>query len=280
MTQYSLSALTAIDGDMLGLYHWPLSDGVACRGAVLLVHGLGEHCGRYAHVAAYLNAQGFAVFGYDQYGHGESGGPRGTITSDARLLDDLADVLDGVQARIAPGTPIILLGHSLGGLVAARFVSLQLRPVQALVLSSPALDAGLSGFQKFLLSFMPNFFPNLQIGNGLKRDYISRDKGVVNAYKTDRMVHDRISPRLARFIAHAGPAILMSAGQWSVPTLLLYAGQDKLVRPDGSREFARLAPAAVVQSQCFDDLYHEIFNEPERVQVLAVMGQWLNRRFK
>ena len=279
MSESTLCTFTARDGCNLATQRWPLPEGQAVRAVVLLVHGLGEHVGRYEHVANFLTAQGFAVVGYDQYGHGESSGARGTLTSSARLLDDLAEVLDAVRAK-AQGLPVVLLGHSLGGLVAARFVSLGLRPVDGLVLSSPALDAGLNPLQKLLVAVLPGLLPDVQVGNGLDARYLSHDPAVVAAYRADRQVHDRVSPRLARFIADAGPATLAQAGQWAVPTLLLYAGQDKLVNPQGSREFARRAPAAVVQSLCFEGLYHELFNEPEQDQVLALLARWLQQKFK
>ena len=118
---------------------WPLPEGVALRGVVVLVHGLGEHAGRYDHVARRLNGWGFAVRGYDQYGHGESDGVRGALPAQTRLVDDLADVIDSTRARMEAGTPLILLGHSLGGLVAASAVALGQVQVDALVLSSPAV---------------------------------------------------------------------------------------------------------------------------------------------
>lgn len=267
---------TASDGENLALYDWPLPEGGPRRGTVLLVHGLGEHAGRYGHVAQHLNAWGFAVRAYDQYGHGRSTGPRGGLNHDSRLLDDLADLVDATRKRMAPGEPLVLLGHSLGGLVAARFVSLHLRPVDALVLSSPALDTGLSGIQKLLLATLPRLAPNLRVGNGLDVQALSHDPAVVAAYQADPLCHDRISARLGRFIAEAGPATLARAPHWSVPTLLLWAGADRLVRPAGSAAFAAAAPSAVVQSQCFAGLYHELFNERDAAPVFAVLRQWLD----
>ena len=282
-TSATLSTFTAADGENLALYDWPLHGGARPRGMVLLVHGLGEHMGRYEKVARRLGDWGFAVRGYDQYGHGESGGPRGGLTSSTRLLDDLADVVDSVRAQLArrkaPALPLILLGHSLGGLVAARFVSLQLRPVDALVLSSPALDAGLNGFQKFLVGTLPKIAPNLRVGNGLNLQYLSHDPATVAAYRADPRVHDRIAARLALFIAEAGPATLAQAPRWTVPTLLLWAGQDKLVNPAGSAAFAAAAPKQALTSRCFDDLYHEIFNERDAGPVFAMLQSWLEQRF-
>jgi alpha-beta hydrolase superfamily lysophospholipase len=274
-----LSPFIASDGENLAIQDWPDYQGERLRGVVLLVHGLGEHAGRYEVVASQLNAWGFAVRGYDQYGHGESGGPRGGLPSDARLLDDLADIVDTTRARMPPDTPLILLGHSLGGLVAARFVSLALRPVDALVLSSPALDPGLNTVQRFLIAVLPKIAPNLRVGNGLDASLISHDPVAVATYLADPLVHDRISGRLARFIADAGPATVALASQWQVPTLLLYAGADKLVNPAGSRAFVAQAPPQVVAARCFDELYHEIFNELQPEPVFAALKQWLDARF-
>ena len=272
VAETTLSTFVALDGDNLAVQDWPLEPGQQLRGVVLLVHGLGEHAGRYERLARQLNGWGFAVRGYDQYGHGESGGPRGGLPTDTRLLDDLADMVDSARASMARHTPLILLGHSLGGLVAARFVALALRPVEALVLSSPALDPGLTAVQKLLLAVLPKIAPNLRVGNGLDPSLLSQDPAVVAAYRADKLVHNR-------FIADAGPATVARASRWSVPTLLLYAGADHLVNPAGSRAFAAAAPKSVVSARCFDTLYHEIFNELESEPVFAELKRWLDARF-
>lgn len=278
-SESTLSTFTANDGENLAVQDWPLEPGVPLRGVVLIVHGLGEHAGRYDHVAQQLNTWGFAVRGYDQCGHGESGGLPGSLPTDTRLLDDLADIVDSTRARMEPGTPLILLGHSMGGLVTGRFVSLGIRPVDALILSSPALNPGMNAFQKFLVAVLPNITPNLRVGNGLKVDFISHDPAVIQAYRSDPLVHDRISARLARFFSVAGPATVAAAPRWQVPTLLLYAGDDRLVNPQGSRDFATLAPPHIVRAECFDGLYHEIFNEQDAAPVFAALQSWLDQRF-
>ena len=277
----TLRTFTAADGENLAIHDWALAPGEPVRATVLLVHGLGEHVGRYDAVARRLNDWGFAVRGYDQYGHGESAGPRGGLTSDARLLDDLADMVDATRARMPAGQPLVLLGHSMGGLVASRFVALQLRPVDALVLSSPALDPGLNAVQKLLLATLPRIAPDLRVGNGLDAQYLSHDPAVVAAYLADPLCHDRISARLARFIATGGPATVARAAHWTVPTLLLWAGSDKLVNPAGSRAFASAAPKGVVQSHCFEPLFHELFNEsPELADpVFERLHHWLVQCF-
>lgn len=274
----TLSTFTASDGDNLAVQDWPLREDRPARGVVVLVHGLGEHAGRYERVARRLNAWGFAVRGYDQYGHGESDGVRGALPTGDRLLSDLADIVDSTRVRMSPDMPLVLLGHSMGGLVAALFVARRIRPVDALVLSSPAFDAGFSSLQKLLLAVLPRLAPDLRLGNGLDAKRLSHDEDVVAAYRADPRVHDRISARLASFIAAAGPEVLAHAANWQVPTLLLYAGADALVSPAGSRAFARAAPRRVVNSLCFEALYHEIFNERDPEPVFAALQRWLDAR--
>lgn len=271
--------LTTADGLKLQLREWPCAD---ARGSVLIVHGLGEHIGRYEHVAAQLNRCGRHVIGYDQRGHGASQGARGRLHRADDLLHDLARLIDAVRS-LHPG-PLVLLGHSMGGLVAARMVAGGLetvapawyRKVDALVLSSPALDLGMSRAQQRLLLVLGRLAPNLALGNGLKPDWISRDPAVVQAYEDDPLVHDRITAKLVRFMVDGGEFVRAHAAQWKVPTLLLYAGSDRCVAPAGSAAFAAVAPASVVAAQRFQPLFHEIFNEPEQAEVFAVLADWLS----
>lgn len=279
MTESTLYTFVALDGENLVLQDWPLAGDQALRGVVLLVHGLGEHAWRYDALAQRLNLWGFAVRGYDQYGHGESGGVRGGLPSDTRLLDDLADVLESTRARMPPNTPLILLGHSLGGLLAARLVASNPGCVQGLVLSSPAFDLGLSGFQKVMLALLSRIAPDWRVGNGINPELISHDPAVVAAYRTDKLIHRRISARVVRFMLDAARATLAQASQWQVPTLLMYAGADRIVSPVGSQAFAVAAPSAVVSVQAFEGLYHEIFNELDAEPVFTCLQQWLDASF-
>jgi alpha-beta hydrolase superfamily lysophospholipase len=277
-SESTLSTFTASDGENLAVQDWHLPEDVKARGIVLVVHGLGEHAGRYDQLARALNEWGFAVRGYDQYGHGESTGVRGTLPHPNRLLDDLADLVESARVR-HPGLPLILLGHSLGGLVAASFVARTLLAVDALVLSSPALATRLNPVQKMLMAVVPRIAPNLTMSNGLQPEYLSHDPEVVQAYRNDPLVHDRISGRFARFIADEGVLVRSRAVAWKMPTLLMYAGDDHLVDPAGSQAFASAAPAQLVTARRFDGLYHEIFNERASEPVYDCLRQWLNARF-
>ena len=273
--------LSRLEGEAgaLAVYDWPTPEGRPL-GTVLLVHGLGEHAGRYAQVAAHLRHWGFAVRAYDQQGHGQSEGLRGDLLRPGSLQADLARVIDATRLQPASAqSPLILLGHSMGGLVVARALAEQLRLVDAAVLSSPALGAFPNLLQKILLASLPRVVPHLRVDNGLKAEFVARDPEVVKAYLADPLVHRRISTGLAAWILENGARTLEDAGQWSVPTLLLYAGQDRLVNAQASAAFAQSAPAAVVQSQCFEAMYHEIFNDLYRAQVFSALKRWLLERF-
>ena len=271
------------DGLILHARTWPAGDG-ASRGVAVLVHGLGEHIERYDHVARRLNAQGFDVVGYDHRGHGRSPGPRGGAPAELSLCADLGKVLRAAREAF-PG-PLVLVGHSLGGLIAGRFVAEGLapkpaawwQPVDALVMSSPALDPGTNAIQKMLLAVVAPALPNLAVGNGLKVDWVSRSPQVVQAYGVDPLVHDRITGRLGLFVARQGPAVIAAAPRWTTPTLLMWAGADRCVAPAGSAAFAAGAPRAVVTVREWPGLFHEIFNEPEQDDVLKVMADWLAAR--
>ena len=274
-----METLTTRDGLRLYVQRWP-APGVA-HSTVQIVHGLGEHIGRYGALAAVLNAAGWHVAGHDHRGHGRSEGARGTIAGPQSLLADLSAVSDHVR----DGSRLVLLGHSLGGLIAARFVAEGLRSraerwqrdVDGLVLSSPALDPGLGVAQRLLLAVARRLAPDLRLSNGLKPEWVCRDPEVVRLYVADPLVHDRVTARLVDFIVDASKLVRSRAARWQVPTLLMWAGADRCVAPAGSAAFAAAAPASMVTAQAFPGLYHEIFNEPEREQVLAHLTRWLTR---
>lgn len=260
----------------LAFYAWPHVP-AAPRAAVLLLHGLGEHMGRYGHVASALQAAGYAVFGYDHHGHGLSSGERGSLLYPNQLIEDAAFVMAHVRS-LTP-SPMVLLGHSMGGLVAARTVAHDASTIDALVMSSPALGAETNAVQKILIATLPKILPHLRVDNGLKVSWLARDAQVVRAYQQDPLVHRKIAAGLAAWILNKGPQTVLEAPAWQMPTLLMYAGQDQLVLAQASTEFARLAPSHVVQSHCFNVMYHEIFNDPEKTLVIAKLIAWLDSRY-
>ncbi len=264
-----------VDGQVLRLRSWPLAQS---ERAILLVHGLGEHSGRYRHVAAWFRARGYDVRSYDQRGHGLSPGRRGAVRHDDDLLSDLAEVYAGYAA--GRPRPPLLLGHSMGGLVAARTVLDGRITPPALLLSSPALRSWEAPWLRKLARVLAVSLPGLPLRTGLSLDYLSHDPAVIEAYRTDPLCSGTITPRLADFIFRAGAACIADAPTLKLPTLLLVAGADKLVDPSGSSDFsAAAAGTGQLTTRHFAALYHELMNEaePGRSQVMKQIGDWLAR---
>jgi alpha-beta hydrolase superfamily lysophospholipase len=275
-TGHEAGWLVMADGQRLFLRDWPLPQ---TRGAVLIVHGLGEHSGRYQRLAQWFNQRGYAVRGYDQRGHGQTPGRRGALRHGDDLLEDLATVYLDYAASLPH--PPLLLGHSMGGLVATRTVLDGRIAPPALVLSSPALRSWEPLWLRRLARMLARVAPWLPLRNGLDFDKLSHDAGVVAAYRDDPLRTGWITPRLADFIFRAGAACIADAANLSIPTLLLVADSDGLVDPAGSRAFSRkAAPTGRLTTRFFASLYHELFNEsePGRSQVLMQLGDWLGRQ--
>ncbi len=269
------SWLVMPDGQRLRIRDWPVAQPA---GAVLIVHGLGEHGGRYRALAAWFNARGYAVRSYDQRGHGQTPGQRGALRHPDDLLADLA----AVYHDYAGGQPVapLLLGHSMGGLVALRAVLDGRVQPPGMVLSAPALRTWEPRLLQRLAGVLAHPLPNLPLRSGLPFKWLSHDRQVVAEARRDRLRHGWITPRMADFIFRGGPACEREAAMLSVPTLLLIAGADRLVDPHGAQDFARAAArSGCLTTRTFDSLYHELFNEaePGRGQVLLQLQGWLRR---
>lgn len=274
------------DGLRLAATLTPAHTGTIPRGTVVLVHGLGEHRGRYAHVIESLASSGWATLAYDQRGHGDSDGPRGGLPRAADLYFDLAGVVD--RARADRPRRLVLLGHSLGGAVAARFAAEALsmpglprlawsRPIDALVVSSPALRLNLKPWQRAVVSTLHAVAGNLTVANGLAASDLSHSAEVVQAYLDDPKVHRQVSLRLLQCMVDAGTVVADRPAYWSIPTLVMWAGADRIVDPLGSVDFVDRAPSGFVTGHCFGPLYHEIFNEPGHPEVMDTLQQWLTK---
>jgi|SRR5581483_754190 len=250
-------------------------DGPA-RAVVCLVHGLGEHSGRYGHVAARLTEAGYAVSSFDLRGHGASGGRRGDMRF-AETFGDIDRLLAGAAARW-PGRPLFLYGHSLGGLLVIAYALARRPAVAGVVASGPALRTPLreQKVKVALVRLLAPLLPRLALPSGLDDRGISRDPAVVAAYRADPLVHGQASLGFARDAMDAADAALAGAAQFPVPLLLLHGGADSLTDPGGSRAFAAaLGPACTLT--VYDGLFHEIHNEPEQSRVLDDVLAWLDR---
>ncbi|SPD66264.1 putative LYSOPHOSPHOLIPASE [Cupriavidus taiwanensis] len=247
-------------------------------GSVLLVHGLAEHAGRYQHVADLLCGLGLRVRAFDLRGHGASGGARMVADHPDAYLNDLAEIYDAA----VPGwheLPI-LLGHSMGGLIAARFATARVRPVRALVLSSPALALRLSRPALALHRVLLTLAPRLRVPNPIDARHLSHDPAVVAAYRADPLVQTTITAGVLEGFIRGMAQAQADAALLEAPMLMLVGGADRVVDPAGSRAFFDSAPPDLREQVWFDQGYHEIFNEaqPLRGEVFAALTGWLQRR--
>lgn len=249
------------------------------KAVVCLVHGLGEHSGRYAHVAEALNAAGYTLFGFDLRGHGKSGGARGHTPTYDVLMDDIGRLLDEAAARY-PDRPRFLYGHSLGGNLVLNY-GLRCKPAIAGVIStSPGLRVTnpLPPLQIALARVMNKLQPGMQIANGLALDGLARDPEVIRAYTHDPLVHNKISVRLATGMLDAGEWAIVHAAEFPLPLLLVHGTADKLTSARATEEFAAKVPAGRCTLKLWEGFYHETHNEPEKAEVLAYMVNWLHGR--
>jgi len=263
-------------GDNLQLLgrRWPVPK-AARAGAALLIHGVGEHSGRYDHVAAVMTDAGIEVVSYDQRGFGQSQGTKGCIPTPTALVDDAAMVFEMVARDYA--TQPLLVAHSMGGAVAAFAVTSGAIAPNGLVLSSPAISPRVSDIQLAVLrSLVPNH-PDLQLHSLITPEQVTHDEQMRNAIRCDPLMHTIVSPRLVVSFVDQGRGALAHASKVAAPTLFLVAGDDKLVDPQGSRDFAAAMTADVTFHE-FPGLYHEVFNErpPDRAKVLRAFADWIS----
>lgn len=271
--------IKAGDGTPLFVTDWLIEPPAADKGGIVLMHGLGEHSGRYAHVIRFFNDRGLSVRVYDHRGHGRSGGARGDAPGDATMLQDAKIVIDNFAQR--PGqsgsAPLLLFGHSMGGLFAARYATARLSPLSGLILSSPALAVPMSGAQKMLTKILRMIAPGLGIPNGLKTEFLSHDPQVETDYLKDPLVHPKISARLLSSMLAAIDFSHAQAAALAIPTLLVVAGDDRLVDASGSDIFFNRLPSGIGTMHRYDYFYHEIFNEVDSRRVFNDVDTWLDR---
>jgi acylglycerol lipase len=262
--------------DGLQLYAQGWQPDTESKGVACLVHGLGEHSGRYAHLAAFLNQAGYALLAFDLRGHGKSQGPRGHTPSCEALLDDIAHFLAEAAARY-PDRPRFLYGHSLGGTLVIN-CALRRRPnLAGVIATGPFLRAAFEppAWKMNLARIMYSLWPTLALSNELDRQALSRDPEVVRAYNDDPLVHDRLTPRLTMDMLQSGLWALEHAAEFPLPLLLMHGGADRLCSAQASREFAAQAGDGCTL-KIWDGFSHEIHNEPEQGQVFAYLLEWLS----
>jgi len=263
--------------DGLRLYRCAWLPEAPPRAAVALVHGIHEHSGRYASLAGALNAHGYAVYAFDLRGHGRSAGQRAWIASFEELLDDVEVFLEQLR-REAPGLPLFLLGHSMGGEVAAWLVITRQPCLDGLILSAPALGVGGKVFPvlRHLARFFSWLFPRLRLTR-LGCRFMSRDPQVIEDFRNDPLVyHGKFPLRTGAEILRIIRRIQERMEEVQLPLLVMHGTRDFVTDCRGSRQLYERAASPDKTLHLYEGLYHEIFNEPERDQVIGDLIAWLN----
>lgn len=268
---------TFMGADRVRLFATSWLPGGTPRDHLVLAHGYGEHLGRYTGFAEYFTTAGYAVHALDHRGHGKSGGTRAVIDSFANADADLDQLVDKVRADSGLSR-IKLIGHSMGGSLALNYALNHPERLSGLVLSGPAIGGGLPKLQAWVLAIVSRFAPALGMIQ-LDADAVSRDPQVVADYKADPLVfHGKVPARTAREMMHAVTTYPPRVGAMQVPCLLMHGSADSLVLVKDAQPVFDAIGSADKTVRIFDGLYHEIFNEPERLEVLGIVKDWLEAR--
>jgi Lysophospholipase len=264
--------------DGLNLYAKEWKPDGKVKAAVALVHGLGEHIGRYDHVAEAFGQAGYAMVGFDQRGHGKSDGIRGYEVSYDAIMDDITQDIQNAKDRY-PGLPVFLYGHSLGGNLVLYYALTRKPELKGVIATSPGLATAepLSPALKVMTKVLYRLGPSMKIKNGLDLAGLSHDPEVAKKYIADPLVHPFISPRLALDMLNSGQYSVAHASEFPLPLLLMQGTADRLVSPRTTKAFAQAAPLSKITYKEWPDHYHELHNEPDKADVIKTMVNWMNQ---
>jgi len=278
MKYYNHSMGVFLAGDMVRIFYqgWipPRPKGV-----LVISHGLGEHSGRYTNLIEALEGKGISIYALDHRGHGKSGGKRGHVDSYMKYIGDLKQLLEDVIAKENRNLPVILLGHSMGGLIAMKYALIHPGDIDDLILSAPALIPAVPvpPAKKILGRMLSRMFPRLTLNNELDPSDISTDLDVVRAYRDDPLVHDRVSARWFTEFIDTGSDCLKRASELKMPLLIIHGAGDRMVSTRSSKIVYERASSPDKQIQFFEGLFHETMNEEieSRKKVLRLLRDWI-----
>lgn len=267
--------ITTSDRLTLRGHHWPVAQP---KTVLLLIHGHGEHAGRYAHVAAYFNQQGAAMLGFDLRGHGLSDGGRGHSPNYGQLLND-ADKMLQFAKQTYPNVPVFIYGHSLGGQISLCFL-LQKNPnIKGMIATAPLVDLAFRppAIKVWLGRIVRNILPSLTLKSELNPEHLSHSPQVVAAYIADPLVHSFVSAALGADLLDSATWLQNYKGETPTPLYLLHGGDDQITSMPASRAFARQLTGDKTH-HTMPGLYHEIHNEEEYPEILQKVWDWIEIR--
>jgi acylglycerol lipase len=246
------------------------------KAVVCLVHGIGEHTHRYAHVAEAFTKSGYVLFGADLRGHGKSEGPRGHFPSIQAVVRDIDMLLDQARSRY-PGVPLILYGHSLGGILVLYYGLKQKPDIKGIIATSSGLRTALEKQPVKILAakLLGSIIPGVSLPTGLDVNSISQDKEVVAAYTADPLVHDRMSLGFGKIMLGVIGWTFTHAKEFSLPLLLMHGKSDTIAYASGSEEIASLVKEKS-KLVMWENGWHELHNEPFKEEVFKTMIAWMD----
>lgn len=258
-------------------YRWERPDQKVIKTDIVIVHGAGEHLGRHETLAKFLIAKGYSVLRFDLRGAGKSTGLKGHVD---RFSDYTTDLLAVIE-EFYPNTKPVLLGHSLGGLIAATFAIQHSERISALVLSSPALALSmeLPPWKKGLAKVLANLCPTLRMPNGIPLDKLAHDPEVARRYAADPLCYGKASTRWYQELVQTMPFTQANAKKITVPTLLMVGTSDAIVDHDSAQSFYMDLEVEDKKIVVYDGAYHEIFNDDCQEAAREDLAAWLDTRF-
>ena len=252
-------------------------DVLPAKAVACFVHGIGDHSSRHELVAEAFTNAGYVFFTGDLRGHGKSLGQRGHFPSMEAIMQDMDIFLHQARTRF-PSLPLILYGHSLGGILVLHYALARKPDLKGVISVSPGLHNALQKKPLMVMAaqLLGGLFPKVSVSNALPLNGISRDEKVVQAYKSDPLIHDRISMGLGKMMIQATNWTLKNAGKFKYPLLIMHGKADFITYASGSIAFA-----APIKENCklilWEDAYHELHNEPESPEILKAMTDWMDQ---
>ena len=250
------------------------------QAVLAIVHGLGEHGGRYMNIVNQLVPKGYAIYALDHRGHGRSPGPRAFVNSWSEYIEDVGKFCQLV-AQQQPGVPFFLMGHSMGGNITLNYIlhhptSHHPDGVKAVIASAPAVGKlDVPPVLATISRLLSNIWPSLSVATGLDATAVSRDTAVVQAYQNDPLVHGKGTPRFATEITASAEWAMAHAAEFKPPLLLLHGEADRLVNVQASQDFFARVPHNDKKLIIYEGGYHESHNDIEHERVVRDIEEWL-----